>query len=109
LHLSKEDSVVYWELAKKNYSLYLQYRLSHFINNMGSCIFGFVYMAIWSGVLAGKEHISPYKAVEMLHYIGFTQCLLWIVSVFSGPGLGIDLSVRTGAISMEMARPVSFY
>jgi ABC-2 type transport system permease protein len=100
--------VVYWELAKKNYSLYLQYRLSHVINNLGSCIFGFVYMAIWAGVLAGKEHVSPYKAAEMFHYIGFTQCLLWI-SAFSPPGLGIQLSVRSGAISMEMARPVSFY
>ncbi|WP_164491834.1 ABC transporter permease [Staphylospora marina] len=100
--------MVYWELAKKGFAIHLQYRLSHIINNLGSAIFGFVYMGIWVGVLAGKEHVSPYRVEEMLHYMAFMQSLLW-VATFTTPGLEIDRAVRTGAISLEMARPVSFY
>jgi ABC-2 type transport system permease protein len=100
--------VVYWELIKKGFRREWQYRLSHVINNVASCLFGFVFMAIWIGVLSGKEHASAYSIQEMIHYMGFTQCILW-VTAFLTPGLDIQTSVRTGVISLEMVRPASFY
>jgi len=103
-----EDGLVYWELVKKNFQLQLQYRLAHFINNVGSCLFGFVYVALWTGILAGKESASSFRIQEMVFYIAFNQCLLWL-SCFLTPGLGISEGVKSGTISIEMARPTSFY
>ncbi|MBA4495323.1 ABC transporter permease [Paenactinomyces guangxiensis] len=100
--------MVYWELIKKSYILQLQYRMAHFINNLGSLIFGFVYIAIWTGILTGKEQPDLYNVTDMTNYMAFTQCLLWITG-FMTPGLKIQDSVRTGAISIEMARPASFF
>jgi ABC-2 type transport system permease protein len=100
--------VVYWEWLKKSYRQQAQYRLAHFINNLGSAIFGFMYIAIWHGVLLGKEHSSPFSIQDMTHYMAFSQCLIWL-TLFLTPGLGIQDSMRTGLIGIEMARPASFY
>lgn len=100
--------MVYWLLFKKSFARNMQYRLSHLINNAASAIFGFVYIAIWTGVLTGKEHQSPYSIQDMTHYMAASQCILW-VSVFLTAGLGIQLGVRNGAISIELARPTNYF
>ncbi|PTM53276.1 ABC transporter permease [Desmospora activa] len=100
--------MVYWELLIKNIKVQFQYRIAHMINNLGSLIFGFIYIAIWVGVLTGKEEGSPYSATDMTHYMAYGQALLWM-TIFLTPGLGIPNRVRNGAISLEMARPVSYF
>lgn len=101
--------MVYWELMKKSYQLQLQYRMAHFVNNLGSMVFGFIFIAIWTGVLAGKEDpLSLYNIQNMTYYVAMSQCLLWVVG-FTTPGLGIQNNVRTGSISIEMGRPTSYY
>ncbi|MDM5337693.1 ABC-2 family transporter protein [Fictibacillus enclensis] len=100
--------MVYWHLFRKSFACNMQYRLSHLINNAASAIFGFVYIAIWTGVLTGKEQKSPYSILDMTYYMGASQCILWM-TVFLTAGLGIQLGVRNGAISIELARPVSYY
>lgn len=102
------DKVVYWELIKKNYAIQLQYRLSHFFNNIGSLMFGFIYIAIWTGVLMGKQQVGLYQVKTMAYYMAFNQCLLWLTTFLSIAST-IENSVRTGAISMEMARPTNYY
>ncbi|MED2973700.1 ABC-2 family transporter protein [Fictibacillus sp. B-59209] len=100
--------MVYWLLFKKSFSRNMQYRLSHLINNAASAIFGFVYIAIWTGVLAGKEQKSPYSIMDMTYYMGASQCILWM-TVFLTAGLGIQAGVRNGAISFELARPTNYF
>jgi ABC-2 type transport system permease protein len=102
------DRLVYWQIMRKSYTRNLQYRLSHIINNIGSCIFGFVSIAIWVGVLEGREASSPYNIEEMTYYMAFNQALLW-VTVFLTTGLGIHINVRNGAISIELMRPVNYF
>ncbi|PTX58874.1 ABC-2 type transport system permease protein [Melghirimyces profundicolus] len=96
------------ELFKKSFSRHLQYRAAHLINNIGSLVFGFMYIAIWQGVLEGKEHSSPYSVTEMTHYMAATQSLL-MLSVFLTVGLDIPPAVRNGSISLQMARPVHYF
>ncbi|NGQ93882.1 ABC transporter permease [Brevibacillus sp. SYP-B805] len=100
--------MVYWEIIRKSYRQNLQYRLSHLISNGASAIFGLIYIAIWFGVMSGKEGTSPYAMREMGHYLTFTQCTLWITT-FLTPGLGISNSVRTGAVSFDLMRPVNYF
>ena len=61
----KEDHMVYWRIIRKSYRRNLQYRLSHLINNLASSIFGLVFIAIWAGVLKGKEVHGPYDLQTM--------------------------------------------
>ncbi|MGG1571774.1 ABC transporter permease [Fictibacillus sp. NRS-1165] len=100
--------MVYWLLFRKSFSRNMQYRLSHLINNAASAIFGFVYIAIWSAVLTGKEQNSPFSIMDMTFYMGASQCILWM-TVFLTAGLGIQLGVRNGSISLELARPTNYF
>jgi len=99
--------LVYLTAFRKAYRLNLQYRAAHMINNFGSALFGYVYIAIWQAATAEKS-IGPYDASTMTHYIAFAQALLWITT-FLRPALGIRDAVRTGTISLEMMRPVNFF
>lgn len=100
--------MVYWQIIRKSYSRNLQYRLSHLINNVASAIFGFVYIALWLGVLEGKGAVSAYDQQTMARYITLTQCTLW-VTTFLTAGLGIQNGVRTGAVSTDLMRPVNYF
>ncbi|MFC0189264.1 ABC transporter permease [Fictibacillus aquaticus] len=100
--------MIYWLLFQKSFLRNMQYRLAHLINNAASAIFGFVFMAVWVGVLTGKESGSPYSIQDMVHYIGTGQVFLWL-TVFLTAGLNIQNGVRSGAITMELARPVHYF
>jgi ABC-2 type transport system permease protein len=100
--------MVYWILLQKSFMRNMQYKVAHLINNAASAIFGFVFIAIWAGVLEGKENESPYNVLEMTYYIGAVQCILW-VSGFLTAGLNIQNGVRNGAISLELVRPTNFF
>lgn len=99
--------MVYWQIIRKSYRRNLQYRLSHLINNVSSSIFGLVFISIWTGVLEGREG-SPYSIETMAHYIAVCQCVLW-VSTFLTVGLGIQVGVRSGAVSLDLMRPVNYF
>ncbi|QRG65549.1 ABC transporter permease [Brevibacillus choshinensis] len=99
--------MVYWRIIHKSYLRNLQYRLSHFVNNVASSIFGLVFIAIWEGVLKGKQVAGPYDAETMAHYIAVCQSVLW-VTAFLSPGLNVQVGVRSGAVSLDLLRPVHY-
>lgn len=94
-------------LAKKAYRRHIQYRAAHMVNNVASAIFGFIYIAIWQAAASG-EGVNEYTATTMARWVAFTQAMLW-VAVFTSIGLGIPEGVRTGAVSLEMLRPLDFH
>ncbi|MFD2371243.1 ABC transporter permease [Brevibacillus sp. GCM10020057] len=99
--------MVYWRIICKSYRRNLQYRLSHFVNNLASSIFGLVFIAIWEGVLKGKQAPGPYDAQTMAHYIAAVQSVLWITA-FLSPGLNVQVGVRSGAVSLDLLKPVHY-
>lgn len=100
--------MVYWQIIQKSYRRNLQYRLSHLVNNVASAIFGFVFIAIWTGMLEGKAVIGPYDNKTMAHYIAMCQCILWMTA-FLSPGLNIQIGVRSGAVSLDLIRPIHYF
>ena len=94
-------------LAKKAFRRNLQYRAAHMANNVGSMIFGLIYIAIWQAAARGGE-AGPYNAQTLAWWVAFNQVMLW-VAVFLPHGLGIPEMVRTGAVSLEMLRPLDFH
>lgn len=99
--------MVYWRIIRKSFDRNLQYRLSHLINNVASSIFGLVFIAIWAGVLKGKPVIGPYDAATMAHYIAMCQSVLWMTT-FLSPGLNVQIAVRSGAVSLDLIKPVHY-
>ncbi|WP_312114994.1 ABC transporter permease [Brevibacillus reuszeri] len=99
--------MVYWRIIRKSYRRNLQYRLSHLINNLASSIFGLVFIAIWAGVLHGKQVYGPYDIKTMGQYIAVCQCVLWMTT-FLTPGLAIPVGVRSGVVSLDFIKPVHF-
>lgn len=94
-------------LGIKAYRRNLQYRAAHMVNNAASAIFGFIYMAIWQAAAAGESD-GPYSAAIMAQWVAFNQVMVWL-AVFLPFGLGIPEMVRTGAVSLEMLRPLDFH
>lgn len=107
-------SLVYFAVALKSYARNLQYRWAHMANNVGSFIFGLLYISFWTALFrqlsAAETGLNElgYSAQVMRGYIAVAQVTLW-ATFFASPGLLIGRLIRTGEISMELARPVDFF
>ena len=98
---------VYPLLAQKSFRRNLQYRASHVITNAASAIFGFIYIAVWQAATS-QGGAGDYAPLDFARYVAFNQALLWI-TIFRENGLGIPEAVRTGAVSLDMARPIDYH
>ncbi|TXK74392.1 hypothetical protein [Paenibacillus sp. N3.4] len=94
-------------LARKAYARNLQYRGSHMLHNGVSAVFGFIYASIWTG-LGTDASLGDYGAQGIVGYIAFNQAILWITQ-FTTNGLGLEQSVRTGQIAVDLMRPVHLF
>jgi ABC-2 type transport system permease protein len=103
----QEVFMLFAVLMKKAYDRNLQYRASHAINTVASGIFGLIYVSIWKGV-GTTGGAGGYTIDNVVHYVAFNQACLWI-TVFMTKGLGIEQSVRTGQIALDLMRPVHLF
>lgn len=72
-------------------------------------MFGYIYIAIWRGVLAGGGKLSTAVSFgQMATYITVSQALLWLGTFFPRGGY-IDIDVRTGAVISRLLHPVDYY
>jgi hypothetical protein len=51
-------------LFRKTFWRYMQYRVNSLINNFGSAIFGFLYIAIWQGTLGPGQEVVGFGRQE---------------------------------------------
>lgn len=105
---AKSDMNAYLLSAVKAFRRHLQYRAAHMVNNAASAIFGFMYIAIWQAATGGHPAADAYGGATMAHWVAFNQVMLW-ACVFLTRGLGIPEAVRTGAIALELLRPLDFH
>lgn len=99
--------MLFYELARKTYARNLQYRGAHMVHNIASSLFGFIYVSIWTAI-AADQPLGEYGTAGIVSYVAFNQCSLW-VAAFMTNGLGIEQSVRTGGIALELMRPVHLF
>ncbi|PWV98009.1 ABC-2 type transport system permease protein [Paenibacillus cellulosilyticus] len=99
--------MLFYVLARKTYVRNLQYRGAHLINTIASSLFGFIYMSIWAAI-ATDQPLGEYGSAGIVSYVAFNQCSLW-VAAFLTNGLGIEQSVRTGGIALELMRPTHLF
>lgn len=89
----------YIHMTRIGFRRNLAYRWAHMINNIASAIFGFIYIALWQAV--APENPTMTSLMIMTQSIAF-------VAIFLPAGLGIQNSVRSGSIALELTRPVPF-
>ncbi|GMK42239.1 ABC transporter permease [Paenibacillus sp. CCS19] len=99
--------MLFYVLARKTYARNLQYRGAHLINTIASSLFGFIYISIWAAI-ASDQPLGEYGRAGIISYVAFNQCSLW-VAAFLTNGLGIEQSVRTGGIALELMRPTHLF
>lgn len=99
--------MLFWTLARKMYLSNLQYRSAHLVHNIASALFGLIYVSIWTGIAEGRS-LGEYGLNGIFSYVAFNQASLW-VAAFLNNGLGMDQSVRTGQIALDLVRPVHLF
>lgn len=99
--------MLFMTLARKMYARNLQYRSAHFVHNIASALFGFIYISIWMGIGESRP-LGEYGMNGMISYVAFNQASLW-VAAFLNNGLGLEQSVRTGQIALDLVRPVHLF
>lgn len=100
--------LLYAYLSRMGFVRNTAYRWAHMVNNLASLIFGFIYISLWQAVTNRAAPIQPYTGEVITQFVVLAQVFAWF-SVFLPAGLGIHLSVRTGSIALEMARPIPFF
>lgn len=83
------------------------YAWSTVISGMVGCIYAFLYLALWQAV-APPEGAPPYTRAMLGDMVVLAQ-ILNAIALFLPAGLGVHQLVRTGALAVELARPISFY
>lgn len=87
----------------------LAYPWSHMINNVASMVFGFIYISLWQAVAPeNPSGNDPYTRATMTSIVVLAQFFAW-TNAFLPHGLGIHLSIRSGSIATEMARPIPYF
>jgi ABC-2 type transport system permease protein len=99
--------VLYVQVGRSGYLRNVAYKWSHMINNVASALFGFIYIALWQSVAPAVSGSDPYTKATMTSVVILAQVIAW-VTIFLPAGLGIQQSVRTGGIALELARPRPF-
>jgi ABC-2 type transport system permease protein len=99
--------LLFFVLARKTYARNLQYRTAHLVHNIASAIFGFIYISIWVGIGENRP-LGDYGVSGIISYVAFNQASLWVTGFITN-GLGLEQSVRTGQIAIELIRPVHLF
>jgi ABC-2 type transport system permease protein len=97
----------YWLLASKTYQRNLQYRAAHLVSTLGGGIFGYIMIYIWTAASSTQGGVGLYSRQQLVLWTAFGQCLFALVN--RKAGLEIQLSVRSGDVSLELLRPVDFF
>lgn len=98
--------MVWRRLLRIGYQQQSTYAWATVISSLVGTLYAFLYLALWQAVTP-VEGAPPYTKAMLGEMVVITQILI-TVTLFLPAGLGIQNLVRTGAIAVELARPLSF-
>jgi len=100
------NSLVYFEFAKKSFQQSLQYRIANYsgfaVNTFFFIIRAFVFMALYEnrGIVAG------YNVTEAITFTGITQAMLMAVGIFGT--MEIANAVKSGEVATDLMKPIDY-
>lgn len=98
--------MVWRRLLRIGFQQQSTYAWATVISSLVGTIYAFLYLALWQAVTPA-EGAPPYTSEMLREMVVMTQLLI-TVTLFLPAGLGIQNLVRTGALAVELARPISF-
>jgi ABC-2 type transport system permease protein len=95
----------YLEFARKSFQNNIVYRVDYFAGVISTLVTIIVNIAIWKAIYGGKETINgvQFKMVVTNFILGLT-----ISSIFTMNEYLIEGKIRTGSISTDLLKPISF-
>ncbi len=109
--LSEKRRNVYLNFAAKSFQKQLAYKFEYFVGVLNGLLFIFVFTSLWKGIYEhstssaiaegvsfSKEQMQTYAVYAILFRISMTM-----------DDNSITQKVRTGAISMDLIKPVNFF
>lgn len=99
--------MVWRRLIRIGFQQQSSYAWSTVISGLVGTLYAFLYLALWQAVTPA-EGAPPYSRAMLGEMVILAQILV-AVALFLPAGLGVQNLVRTGAIAVELVRPIPFY
>jgi viologen exporter family transport system permease protein len=99
---------VYWAIAVRSFRRYSTYRIATASGVFTNTIFGFIFCGVFLTLWGAEPGLGGYQAADALTFVWIQQGLLMPIGLF-GAGTTNELGerVRTGAIAVDLYRPIS--
>lgn len=98
---------VYLRIAWLSCRRYSTYRAATVAGAFTNTVFGFIRAYVLLAVWHARPHIGGYDATDAVTYCFLGQSLIMVLAIFGGE-LDLAERVRTGAIGVDLYRPVDF-
>ncbi len=98
---------VYLNFIEKSFQKQIAYKFEYFVGVLNGLLFIFVFTSLWNAIYAGADTLegSPFTRSQMISYAVFA--MLFRISMTMEDN-EIGRKIRTGAISMDFIKPVSY-
>ncbi len=95
-----------WEIARRGYRRYAAYPAATWAGLFTNVFFGFLQAYILRAVYDLRHEVGGYDARDVITYVWLTQGLLSVVASFGPSWYELALRVRSGAVAVDLQRPV---
>lgn len=102
--------MVYWAIAVRSFRRYSTYRIATASGTFTNTVFGFIFCGVYMTLWEQRPGLGGYDVSAALTFVWLQQGLLAPVGMFGGAGTAtgeLGERVRTGAIAVDLYRPVS--
>jgi ABC-2 type transport system permease protein len=101
---------VYWAIAVRSFRRYSTYRIATASGTFTNTVFGFIFCGVYLTLWELRPGLGGYDVSAALTFVWLQQGLLAPIGMFGGAGTAtgeLGERVRTGAVAVDLYRPVS--
>src|SRR5207302_6319818 len=97
---------LYWEVARRALQRQLAYRTENLAGLITNAFFGYLRAAVYLAVYQNATSVAGYDAQSAVTYSWITQAMIMVVALWGW--WDIELTIRTGDVVSDLAKPFSY-
>lgn len=97
---------LYWEIARRALQRQLAYRTENLAGLFTNVFFGYLRAAVFVAVFQTTSSVAGYDRASSVTYLWLTQAMIMVVALWGW--WDIELTIRTGDVISDLARPFSY-
>jgi ABC-2 type transport system permease protein len=97
---------LYWEVARRALQRQLVYRTENLAGLFTNVFFGYLRAAVFQAVFLNTSSVGGYDAGGAITYSWATQAMIMVVALWGW--WDIELTIRTGDVVSDLAKPFSY-